>query len=66
VGIIGAAGGGVLAWVVLTRGFNQRWTTEQLPFAAAVAASVALTIATGLAASWRALERRPIEVLRSE
>ncbi len=65
-GIIGAAGGGVLAWAVLTRGFNQHWTTEPLPFAAAVAVSVALTIAAGLAASWRALERRPIEVLRSE
>jgi putative ABC transport system permease protein len=65
-GIIGAAGGGVLAWAVLTRGFNQRWQTEPLPFLVAVVVSVALTVVAGLAASWRALERRPIEVLRSE
>jgi len=65
-GAIGATGGGVLAWAVLTRGFHQRWQTEPLPFAVAVAASVALTVLAGLAASWRALERRPIEVLRSE
>ncbi len=65
-GAIGAIGGGVLAWTVLTRGFNQHWQTEPLPFAVAIAASVALTVVAGLAASWRALERRPIEVLRSE
>src|SRR5262249_20091091 len=65
-GAIGAGGGGLLAWAVLPRGFNQRWQTEPLPYLVAVVASVALTVLAGLAASWRALERRPVEVLRSE
>ncbi|RPH56643.1 FtsX-like permease family protein, partial [bacterium] len=65
-GVIGAAGGTVLAWGVLTRGFEIPWKLDPASIAIAVAASVLLTILAGLAASLRALERRPIEVLRSE
>ena len=42
------------------------WEAEPGPILLALAASVALTVAAGLAASLRALERRPIEVLRGE
>ena len=65
-GVIGAAGGTVLAWGVLTRGFEIPWKLDPASIAVAVVASVLLTILAGLAASLRALERRPIEVLRSE
>lgn len=65
-GVIGALGGTVLAWGVVTRGFVIPWEAEPLTVAAAIAGSIALTVIAGLAASLRALERRPIEVLRSE
>jgi putative ABC transport system permease protein len=65
-GAIGAAGGTVLAWGVLTRGFEIPWKLDPASIATAVVASVLLTVVAGLAASFRALERRPIEVLRSE
>jgi putative ABC transport system permease protein len=65
-GVIGAAGGTVLAWGVLTRGFEIPWKLDPASITVAIAASVLLTILAGLAASLRALERRPIEVLRSE
>ncbi|HVT58338.1 MAG TPA: FtsX-like permease family protein [Thermoanaerobaculia bacterium] len=65
-GAIGAAAGALLAWGVITRGFNLAPELEPLPVGAAVVASVFLTVIAGLAASLRALERRPIEVLRNE
>jgi putative ABC transport system permease protein len=63
---IGAGGGYVLAWGVITRGFKLTWQLQPWPLAVALTAGVALTIIAGLAASLHALERRPIEVLRSE
>jgi putative ABC transport system permease protein len=65
-GAIGATGGTVLAWGVVTRGFEIPWRFDPLSLTAALAASVALAVAAGLAASFRALEKRPIEVLRTE
>jgi putative ABC transport system permease protein len=65
-GTIGACGAAALAWGVVTRGFNLTGQLEPWPLAIGVAASAALTVAAGLAASGRALQRRPIEVLRSE
>ncbi|HEX2611407.1 MAG TPA: FtsX-like permease family protein, partial [Gemmatimonadales bacterium] len=65
-GLIGTAGGLVLGWGVVTRGFELTWQPEALPVVIAVLGSVALTVLAGLAASLRALERRPIEVLRAE
>jgi len=63
---IGAGGGYLLAWGVITRGFEMTWQLQPWPFAAALAAGVVLTVLAGLAASLRALEMRPIEVLRAE
>jgi putative ABC transport system permease protein len=65
-GLIGAFGGAVLAWGVVTRGFEVPWAFDPWRLGAALAASVVLTVVAGLAASLRALERRPIEVLRAE
>jgi putative ABC transport system permease protein len=65
-GAIGAVGGTVLAWGVVTRGFEIPWRFDPLSLTVALVASVALAVLAGLAASLRALERRPIEVLRAE
>ena len=65
-GVIGALGGTVLAWGVVTRGFEISWRFDPLALAVALAASIALAVTAGLAASLRALEKRPIEVLRAE
>ena len=65
-GAIGACGAAALAWGVVTRGFNLTGQLEPWPLAIGIAASAALTVAAGLAASVRALQRRPIEVLRTE
>ena len=63
---IGAVGGTVLAWGVVTRGFEMPWAFAPCTLAVALAGSVLLAVVAGLAASLRALERRPIEVLRAE
>ncbi|HVS00214.1 MAG TPA: FtsX-like permease family protein, partial [Thermoanaerobaculia bacterium] len=65
-GLIGAVGAAVLAWGVVTRGFEMEWSWEPQPLAVALLASIVLTVLAGLAASFRALERRPVEVLRDE
>jgi putative ABC transport system permease protein len=65
-GLIGAAGAVVLAYMVVTRGFELPWEPQPLPVAAALGGAVLLAVLAGLAASSRALERRPIEVLRAE
>jgi putative ABC transport system permease protein len=64
--LIGTLGGTALAWGILRRGFEMDFRFEPLPIAVALASGVLLTIAAGLAASFRALERRPIEVLRED
>jgi putative ABC transport system permease protein len=65
-GVIGTTGGVVLSWVVLTRGMELDWHFQLPPTALAVVASIVLTAATGIAASWTALRKRPVEVLRGE
>lgn len=65
-GMIGTLGGTALAWGVVTRGFEIPWKLDPAIMVLALAASVALAVIAGLAASFRALERRPIEVLRTE
>ncbi|MFL6199495.1 MAG: ABC transporter permease [Thermoanaerobaculia bacterium] len=65
-GLIGAAGATVLAYMVVTRGFELPWELQALPVAVALGGAVLLAVGAGLAASARALERRPIEVLRAE
>lgn len=65
-GAIGACGAAVLAWEVVTRGFELAGELELLPLLLALLTSTLLTIFAGLAASSNALRRRPIEVLRGE
>ncbi|HVG08670.1 MAG TPA: FtsX-like permease family protein [Thermoanaerobaculia bacterium] len=65
-GVIGAAGATVLAYMVVTRGFELPWEIQAWPVALALGGAVVLAVGAGLAASARALERRPIEVLRAE
>jgi putative ABC transport system permease protein len=65
-GAIGAVGGSALAWGVVTRGFKLPWAFTPLTLAVALAGTILLAVVAGLAASLRALERRPIEVLRAE
>ncbi len=63
---VGAIGGNVLAWAVLTHGMDLEWTFDPATTIGAVALCVALTTATALAASWPALRTRPLAVLREQ
>jgi putative ABC transport system permease protein len=65
-GLLGAGTGAALTWGVVTRGFELPWEPEPARLALAVVLSIVLSVIAGLAASIRALERRPIEVLRTE
>ena len=65
-GLVGAAGANVLAWAVLTRGFEMSWSLRPATTAAAVLLSVVLTAATAVAAGWGALQRRPLAALKAE
>jgi putative ABC transport system permease protein len=65
-GVIGTAGGLVVARELVIRGFELPWELDTIPLIAALAGSVLLATVAGLAASLQALRRRPIEVLRSE
>lgn len=64
-GLLGAAGGTLLAHTVITYGMELPWHFEAIPTVAAVLATIILTALTGVAASGRALQARPVEVLRS-
>ena len=64
-GLIGSAGGAALAWFALTQGMEVPWRAEPRWWVAAVAATVVLSVAAGLAASAGALRKRPVEVLRT-
>ncbi len=63
-GGIGAVGGTVLAFAVTRYGMEIEWAWHPLALLAGVAATVALSVAAGLAASARALAVRPLAVLR--
>ncbi|HEV7672208.1 MAG TPA: FtsX-like permease family protein [Thermoanaerobaculia bacterium] len=65
-GLLGAATGAALSWGVVTRGFELTWEPEPARLVLAIALTIVLSVIAGLAASLRALERRPIEVLRAE
>ncbi len=64
--IVGATGGNVLAWAVLTQGMELEWAFQPTTTIGAVALCVALTTATALASSWPALRTRPLAVLREQ
>jgi predicted lysophospholipase L1 biosynthesis ABC-type transport system permease subunit len=56
----------VLAWAVVTRGFELEWSLPAAPLVAGLVGGALVAVAAGLAASARALARRPVEVLRDE
>jgi putative ABC transport system permease protein len=64
-GAIGCGGAAVLARTVLVRGMEVPWVLEPLPLLAALGAAVALTVIAGLAASAKALQSRPMEIIRN-
>jgi putative ABC transport system permease protein len=65
-GGIGTLGATALAYGVVTRGFQISWQLDPLSLTVALGGTVVLAVVAGLAASYRALQRRPIEVLRAE
>lgn len=65
-GGIGTLGATALAYGVITRGFEIPWQLDPVSLAVALGGTVLLAVVAGLAASYRALQRRPIEVLRAE
>ena len=65
-GIIGIVGGGITAYLVITRGFEIDFLIQPGLYIAALAAAALLAVVAGIAASTRALNSPPIEVLRYE
>lgn len=65
-GLIGVAGGTILAVAVLRRGMEIQWLPGPAPLLLALALTVALSVVAGLLASVGALQKRPVEVLRTE
>ena len=65
-GTIGALGGGLVAWIAITRAMELPWKNDFAAFAVAIAVAVVLSVVAGAGASVGALRRRPAEVLRSE
>lgn len=64
-GTIGSAGAAVLSWAVLVHGMELDWSFDPLPLAVGLLGGGALAVVAGLAASARALQSRPVEVLRA-
>jgi len=62
-GFVGAIGGGVLSFAVVTYGMELDWTFALGPCAVAVAAVALVTAAAGIGASWPALTRPPLQEL---
>ena len=65
-GVLGVAGGAVIARQVVVEQMELQWRAFPGTLAAALAMAVVLTLVAGLAASARALRQRPIEALREE
>jgi putative ABC transport system permease protein len=65
-GLIGTAGGALLSWFVLTRSMELSWQPYPGLILLSLTASVLLTALTGIVASWGALHRRPLAVLRAD
>jgi len=65
-GLIGALGGGLLSWLVITRVIELDWSFSVLAVVVAVTISALLAAAIGTGATTAARRQRPIEVLRAE
>ena len=64
-GLVGTAGGALLAWAVLTRLMEIEWAWRPLVLVGAPVGTMALSVAAGIAASAGAIRKRPLEALRS-
>jgi len=65
-GVIGAAGGSLLSWAVLTRGLTLEWRLQPATLVGALAATLLLTATTGILSSRKALRQPPAAVLRGD
>jgi putative ABC transport system permease protein len=65
-GVVGCAGGAVLAWIVVTHGLQTPWAFEIAPILLALIVSGTLAVVGGLAASVRPLLARPAELLKAQ
>jgi putative ABC transport system permease protein len=65
-GVIGALGGGLVAWIAITRAMELPWKNDVVSLIAAIVGAVLLSVMAGAGASVGALRRRPAEVLRSD
>lgn len=65
-GTIGAAGAAALSYFVVKFGFELSWQPHPSWFLLGILGAMALAVGAGLGASFQALARRPIEVLRTE
>jgi putative ABC transport system permease protein len=63
-GLIGTIGAVALAWAVTRYGMRIDWAWAPLTYAIAAAATIALSVIAGLAASLRPLSIRPLAALR--
>jgi putative ABC transport system permease protein len=63
-GVLGTIGAGVMAWAVVSYGFEIEWVWRPAIGLTALVTTVALSVVAGLAASARALAVRPLAVLR--
>lgn len=65
-GLIGAAGGSLLSWAVITRGLELEWSWQPATLAMAIVITLILTAATGILSSRRALRQPPAVILRGD
>ncbi len=65
-GIIGAVGGSLLSWAVVTQGLELEWDLQPATLAAGLVFTLLLTIMTGILSSRKALRQSPAAVLRGD
>ena len=65
-GLIGAAGGSLLSWAVITRGLELEWSWQPASLAMAIAITLILTTTTGILSSRQALRQPPAVILRGD
>jgi putative ABC transport system permease protein len=63
-GAIGSAGAAILSWAVLAYDMELEWAFDPLPLAVGLVGGAVLAVVAGLAASVKALQSRPVDVLR--
>ena len=64
--LMGAAGGSLLSWSVVTRGLELEWRWPPGTLATGILITLLLTVATGILSSRKALRQSPAAVLRGD